>query len=145
MAEAELEAKKQELIKGQSGARVEDVAAQEAAIKGLKSTLQSLNDTLSDATLRAPFDGIIATRNVENFSNIQAKEAIATLQAISTPNLVFDVPALARVGDNNIDLKVVLDSIPGREFIAERNEFSTQADAATQLSGTSDTFVVYTY
>jgi len=135
VAEAELKAKNQALIKGQSGARVEDVAAQEAAIKGLKSNLQSLNDNLSDATLRAPFDGIIAVRKVENFSNIQAKEAVATLQAISTPNLVFDVPAsdiptLAKAKD--IDLKVVLDSIPGREFVAKSSEFSTQADAATQ-------------
>jgi len=140
VAEAELEAKKQELIKGQSGARIEDVAAQEAAIKGLKSNLQSLNDNLSDATLRAPFDGVIAVRKVENFSNIQAKEAVATLQAISTPNLVFDVPAsdiptLARASlakGEHLDSIVVLDSIPGREFAAEMSEFSTQADAATQ-------------
>jgi len=135
VAQAELEAKNQELIKEKSGARVEDVAAQEAAIKGLKSTLQSLNDNLSDATLRAPFDGIIATRNVENFSNIQAKEAIATLQELSTPNLVFDIPAsdiptLAKAEHPN--LKAVLDSIPGREFKAERSEFSTKADPATQ-------------
>ncbi len=135
VAEAELEAKKQELIKGKSGARVEDVAAQEAAIKGLKSTLKSLNDSLSDATLRAPFDGVIAVRKVENFSNIQAKEAVATLQTISTPNLMFDIPASdipTLAGAKDIDLKVVLDSISDREFIAESSEFSTQADAATQ-------------
>ena len=135
VAEAELEAKKQELIKGKAGARAEDVAAQEAAIKGLESNLQSLNDNLSDATLRAPFDGIIATRKVENFSNIQAKESIATLQALSTPNLIFDVPGpdvavLAKIPE--LDLKVILDSIPGREFVAKRSEFSTQADSATQ-------------
>ena len=135
VAEAELEAKKQELIKGKAGARAEDVAAQEAVIKGLQSNLKSLNDNLSDATLRAPFDGIIATRKVENFSNIQAKESIATLQALSTPNLIFDVPGpdvavFAKI--ETLGLKVILDSIPGREFVAKRSEFSTQADAATQ-------------
>jgi len=41
-----------------------------------------------------------------------------------------DVPTLAKA--KNLTLKVKLDSIPGREFEAERSEFSTQADAATQ-------------
>jgi RND family efflux transporter MFP subunit len=101
----------------------------------LKSQLRSLNDKLSDATLRAPFDGIIAARKVENFSNIQAKETVATLQNHSSPNLTFDVPGpdvykLAKVKE--LDLKVMLDSIPDHEFEATRGEFSTQADAATQ-------------
>ncbi len=135
VAEAGLKAKEQELIKGQAGARQEDVIAQEAVIRGLKSQLKSLNDKLSDATLRVPFDGIIAIRKVENFSNIQAEEAIATLQNLSSPNLTFDVPGpdvykIAKIKE--LDVKVVLDSIPGREFETTRGEFSTQADAATQ-------------
>lgn len=135
VAEAELKAKEQELIKGQAGARREDVATQEAVIRGLKSQLKALNDRLSDATLRAPFDGIIATRKVENFSNIQANETVATLQDISSPNLTFDVPGpdvykFAQFKERG--LKVLLDSISGREFEATISEFSTQADAATQ-------------
>lgn len=135
VAEAELEAKKQELAKGTAGARAEDVAAQEAVIKGLRSNLQSLKDSLSDATLRAPFSGIIASRKVENFANVQAKEPIATLQALASPNLTFDIPAadispLAKAKE--LDLSVRLDSIPGQTFKAQRKEFSTQADSSTQ-------------
>ncbi|MCZ6774080.1 MAG: efflux RND transporter periplasmic adaptor subunit [Proteobacteria bacterium] len=135
VAEAELKAREQELIKGQAGARQEDVVTQEAVIRGLKSRLRSLHDKLSDATLRVPFDGIIAARKVENFSNVQAKEAVATLQNLSSPNLAFDVPGpdvykFAKI--KKLDLKVVLDSIPDHEFEATRGEFSTQADAATQ-------------
>jgi len=135
VTEAELEAKKQELAKGTAGARAEDVAAQEAVIKGLRSNLQSLKDSLSDATLRAPFSGIIASRKVENFANVQAKEPIATLQALASPNLTFDIPAadispLAKAKE--LDLSVRLDSIPGQTFKAQRKEFSTQADSSTQ-------------
>ena len=135
VAEAELEAKNQELIKGKAGARAEDVAAQEAAVRGLRSNLQSLNDNLADATLRAPFDGIIATRAVDNFANVQAKEPVVRLQALTTPNLAFDVPAadvppFAKA--EKLELSVVLDSLPGTTFEAQRSEFSTQADAATQ-------------
>lgn len=135
VAEAELEAKRQELAKGTAGARAEEVAGQEAVIKGLKSNLKSLQDNLADATLRAPFDGIIATRAVENFANVQAKEPIVRLQALATPNLTFDIPAadvppFAKA--EQLDLSVVLDSLPGTVFEAKRGEFSTQADASTQ-------------
>ena len=135
VAEAQLEAKKQELIKGKAGARAEDVAAQEAAIRGLKSNLQSLNDNLADATLRAPFDGVVATRAVDNFANIQAKEPIVRLQALTTPNLTFDIPAAdvpSFAKAKKIELSVTLDSLPGTVFIAQRREFSTQADPSTQ-------------
>lgn len=135
VAEATLEAKKQVLVKGQSGARKEDLAAQEAVIQGVESQLDSANDNLSDATLRAPFDGIIATRKVENFSNIQSKETVATLQNIKALDATFDVPApdVAKLAAlENLDLKITLESIPNQKFNAVRNEFSTQADTATQ-------------
>ena len=135
VVEAELEAKKQELKKGQSGARAEDVAAQKAVIKGLKSNLQSLNDNLSDTTLTAPFDGIIATRSVDNFSNIQAKETVATLQNLASPKLQFDVPAPDVVVLAKIEKRVLmveLDGLSGQTFAATGNEFSTKADSATQ-------------
>ena len=135
VAEATLEAKQQAFLKGKAGARKEDLAAQQAAIDGVQSQLESAKDNLSDATLRAPFDGIIAIRKVENFSNIQAKEAVASLQNIKVLDAVFDVPApdVATLGKiREFDLKIVMESIPGKVFEARRGEFSTQADTATQ-------------
>lgn len=135
VVEAELEVKKQELIKGKAGARTEEVTAKEAAIRGIRSNLQSLNDNLSDTTLRAPFDGIIATRNVDNFSNIQAKETVVTLQNLATPRIQFDIPApdvviLATIKKRI--LTVVLDGLTAQTFDATENEFSTKADPTTQ-------------
>lgn len=135
VAQATLEAKQQALIKGQAGARKEDLATQQAVIDGVKSQLESAKDNLSDATLRAPFDGIIATRKVDNFSNIQAKDTVAILQNIKVLNATFNVPApdVARLAKfKKLDLNISLESIPGKTFSAERNEFSTQADTATQ-------------
>lgn len=135
VAQATLKAKQQALIKGQVGARKEDLAAQAAVINGVLSQLETAKDNLSDATLRAPFDGIIATRKVDNFSNIQAKDAVAILQNIKTLDATFDVPApdVARLAKiKNLDLQFTLESIPDRTFKARHKEFSTQADAATQ-------------
>ena len=135
VADAEVKAQQQELAKGQSGARVEDVSAQEAAMAGIRSQIASAQDTLNDTVLRAPFAGVIADRKVENFANIQAKEAIATLQSEAGLELTFDVPGpdvtiLAR--DPDPDGRAVLDGVPNREFETELVEFSSQPDPATQ-------------
>jgi len=114
VAKANLDARKQELIKGKAGGRKEDVSAQLANIEGLKSQLKNLQETLKDATLRAPFNGIISTHSVENFSNIQAKETIATIHKASEE--VFNIPApdvvVLSPERENIILAVSLDSFP---------------------------------
>ncbi len=137
VAQANLNAKQQELLKGKAGGRKEDVSAQQAAIQGLRTQLKSLQDALEDATLRAPFDGMITSRKVDNFNNIQANAPIATIQRESSGvDLVFSIPApdvvlLAPLRDK-LKVVAVLDSFPGQVFAAERREFSREADATTQ-------------
>ena len=92
VAEAALEARRQNLIKGRVGARSEEVAAQEAVIDGLELAISTARANVADAGLRAPFGGIIARRLVENFANVQAKEPIAVLQKLEPLSLSFDVP-----------------------------------------------------
>ena len=135
VAEADLHARQEELKKGQAGARAEDVEAQEAAIRGLEAQLTTARDNLTDTTLRAPFDGIIAKREVENFANIQVQEPIALLQKLETLELVFDVPGpdVAKFAvAKDVSTAAIFDALPGQEFEARLVEFSTQADSATQ-------------
>ena len=135
VAKAALNAKTQELIKGRSGAREEEVAVQQATIDGLELSVATARAALEDAGLRAPFGGIIARRLVENFANVQAKEPIAILQKLDKLTLSFDVPGpdVAKLaGRRPLSVTARLDGLPGREFVAELVEFSTQADAATQ-------------
>ncbi len=135
VAEANLRTAKEELAKGEAGARSEDVEAQEAVIQGLDAQLENARKNLSDATLRAPFGGIIARRDVENFTSVQAKAPIALLQQIDTVELVFDVPGpdVSKFADaEDLAIFVEIDSRPGERFDAELIEFSTQADQSTQ-------------
>ncbi len=135
VATAELEAKKQELIKGEAGSRAEEVEAQEATIRELQSQLATAKDSLSDATLLAPFDGIIAKREVDNFANVQAKETVAVLQELRMLDLVFDIPGpdvLEFSRREDVVTIATMDGIPNREFPATLVEFSTEADPATQ-------------
>lgn len=135
VAEAQLESARQELIKGETGGRKEEVAAQIAAIKGIEANLNVAKDNLANATLRAPFDGIIAQRDVDNFANIQAKQTIVVLQKLDKLELAFDIPGpdVARTDRSNPPaIKVRLDAIKGQEYDAELAEFNTIANSATQ-------------
>lgn len=135
VAEAQLEAARQELIKGESGARQEEVAAQIAAIKGIEANLNIARDQLSYATLRAPFDGIIARRDVDNFANVQAKQTIAILQKLDRLELSFDIPGpdVAKASrDQAPNITVQLDAVSDKSFDAELVEFTTLADSSTQ-------------
>ena len=49
-------------------------------------------DTLADTYLKAPFDGVIAKRYVENFEDVQAKQPIVSVQDISEVGILVDVP-----------------------------------------------------
>jgi multidrug efflux system membrane fusion protein len=135
VAEAELRAKLEELSIGRAGGRAEEVEAAEAAIRGLDTQIKTAKDNLADATLRAPFDGTIAQRNIENFTNIQAGQDIVLLQALTTVVMEFDVPGTDVVkfsGSNEVEAKVAIDALPGTSLDARLVEFSTVADASTQ-------------
>lgn len=137
VAQADLRARQEDLSLAKEGTRPEDIAAAEAALRGLQAQLKSVEDNISYATLTAPFDGIIARRDVENFINIQAGQSVALLQALAVIHVTFDVPApdvtaLTANGPESIVNKVTLDAIPGQVFDSEIVEFSVQADSATQ-------------
>ncbi len=137
VAQANLTAQQEQLRIGQVGGRAEDIVASEAALKGLETQLKVAEDNLADATLRAPFDGVIARRDVENFSNVQTGQSIALLQALDVVHLAFDIPGpdvttLTRQGPERISNKASFDALPGTTFEAEVVEFSLQADSTTQ-------------
>lgn len=56
---------RKELEKGQAGSRVEDIKAAEAEIRGLEASLAAAKNSLDDTTLRAPYDGVITTKLIE--------------------------------------------------------------------------------
>lgn len=137
VAEANLRAQQEQLRIGRVGGRPEDIAASEAAIRGIDAQIKVAQDALSDTTLIAPFDGIIARRDIENFSNVQAGQTIVLLQGLDVVHLAFDIPGpdvtvLTRNGPDQISNTASFDALPGQEFPTEVVEFSVQADSATQ-------------
>ncbi len=97
--------------------------------------LQDARNALCDTTLRAPFDGIIAKRYVENYYKVKAKEPIVYLQDISKIEVLIDVPELSMAAlreKSSVNIAAAFESIPGKKFPLEVKEYSTEADPATQ-------------
>jgi membrane fusion protein, multidrug efflux system len=79
----------------------------------------------------------VARRDIDNFTNIRAGDAIILLQKLSTIDLAFDIPGAdvlmwTALNFENLDIKVELTGSNLQLTASELVEFSTQADAGTQ-------------
>lgn len=137
VAQANLRAQEEQLRIGQIGGRPEEIAAAEAVLRGMEAQVTAAGDSVEDTVLTAPFDGIIARRDIENFTNVQAGQNIVLLQGLDVVHLAFDIPGpdvveFTRLGVDQVRAKAVFSSLPDQTFDAELIEFSVQADSATQ-------------
>lgn len=100
---------------------------------------------VDDTYLRAPFEGEIGMRYVDNFQDVQAKEAVLHLQDVSRLKIVIDVPEniriLARETEKTGEGKpakssngayVVFEDLPGQKYPLEYYEDEQTADPRTR-------------
>ncbi len=97
---------------------------------------------LEDTELRAPYDGVVSAKLVKDFRNVQAKEQVVIFEddtflkiAVALPEIDYAriTPGLTLEERNaHADLKVVVSSIPGREFPARITEIANIADPVTR-------------
>ena len=115
-------------------ARQEDIEAQEARVRTLEGNLVEANIQLEDATLRAPYDGVIARRFVEERQNIRAKKPVVRFQDVEEVDIVVDVPETVmdiRAADI-VQTAAQFSGAPGLEFPVRVKEIAQVADPATQ-------------
>lgn len=131
----DLEAARQVLEEG-SIAREEDILAQEAQVRALEGRVVEADIQLRDSTLRAPYDGVIAQRFVEQGQTIQAKEPVVRFQDVEEIEIVVDVPESVMTTDiRTADIVQMLAEFTGgvgREFPVDIREVSKVADPVTQ-------------
>ena len=92
---------------------------------------------VEDTKLTAPFSGRVASRLVENFQDVQAKQPIVRLQDIEQLEIVVDIPESRAIRirdgkDEDVKIHAVFEASPGREFPLTVKEFSTEANPETQ-------------
>lgn len=135
VAREEYEAAKRTLELGAVG-RDEDIEAAEAAVRGLEGRVVEANLQLEDATLRAPFDGVIAQRFVEQGQSVQAKQPVVRFQDVDQVDISADVPETVMASDirraDIVSLVAELSGAPGLRFPVELREVAQVGDPVTQ-------------
>jgi len=131
-------ASKQELERAQRNFEV--AAAQE----------EKARKALEDTVLHALFDGTVARKRVDDYANVQAKQTVVTLQTGSALEIVVNMPeqdfARARIDvpieeiNRDLEVRVVLSSLPDRGFPARLKEFATVADPTTRTFAVTFSF-----
>lgn len=115
-----------ELEKALKGARHEDIQAMQARISSLEAGLDQARSSLEDAVLRAPFDGYVAEKYVDNHQNISAGQPIVLFQDISRLEVTVGLPEQLMVQKDMIkSIHVRLETFPGHYFPARIREVST--------------------
>ncbi len=115
----------------------EAVAQSQGRIKSLQASVDDAKNKLMYTWLRAPFTGLVAKRYVDNFQEVKPKQPIASLQDITSVEILVDVPenvmSLVRKGEKGRAKAVArFPTAPGKQFLLSIKEASTDADPATQ-------------
>lgn len=132
-AKANRNVAEQELKKARTGARSEDVQAAEAGIKRIKTDIQAAENALNDTRLKAPFDGYIGSKHVENYENVKAGDPIITLLDAASVEVRSAIPEDVLIRHNDIaSITCTLDAYPGRTFLAVVKELGRKTEQANQ-------------
>ena len=112
------------------------------SVEVAEAEIRIAEKAVEDTVLRAPFDGTIARRLVEDFQNVLAKEPVMILQDISKLEIEISVPERdMTAGTTNrtveeiterAEPKVEVSSLPGRSYTARVSELATTADPITR-------------
>jgi RND family efflux transporter MFP subunit len=143
--QAQYDAALQELKKGRAGARAEDIAAAEARIKQLEASIKAAAYALEDTVLKAPFDGIINQKLVENFEAVTPGAHVVSLLDFSTVDVRTDIPEeMVLKRKSFTELTVMLDAYPQQAFPASIKELGLKTDPANQSFPLTASLVVPT-
>jgi len=120
----------------------QDLDAKRRDFEVTRARVATVRKALEDATLRAPFAGTVAKKLVEDFANVQAKQAVVVLQDDSSLEVVISVPeqdwTRGRRGQSRAEVSarlqpvVIVTSIPQHRFPATIKEQARTADPVTR-------------
>ena len=75
-----------------NGTRIEQIQAQQAAVDRLSAEIKDLDITIAKSTLKSPYDGIVAARNLDEGTVIEAGQSILRLVENARPKVKIGVP-----------------------------------------------------
>ncbi|MGV3483303.1 MAG: efflux RND transporter periplasmic adaptor subunit [Planctomycetaceae bacterium] len=130
---AEVQSAKEALNIGMAGARPEDLEAKRAEIRALESAVTGAQNQLDDATLKAPFDGEVSARYVDNYQRVQAKQPIVRMVDVSEIEITVQIPeSLIGIIPKVKKVACRFDAVPGRDFMGTVTKIGGEASQTTR-------------
>jgi len=112
------------------------------AVEVAEAELRVSQKRLEDTELRAPFDGIMARKLVDDFANVNAKDPVLVFQDDSHLEIQVNIPERDVTGERRhetneevtarLEPEVVVTSLPDRSFPARVKEVTTETDPVTR-------------
>lgn len=120
-----------------------DLELKERNYKVFLAELETARKAVDDTVLKAPFDGVVARKLMEDFTNVQAKETVLILQDDSNLEIRVSIPERDLAGRSTgerdydeinarIQPVVTVSALPDRRFPARLTEIATAADPTTR-------------
>lgn len=114
----------------QNGTRIERVDAQQAAVDRLDAEIKDLDLTIAKSTIKAPFAGVVAARNLDEGTVVEAGSSVLRIVENARPEVKIGVPILAidkiQPGSNQ---KL---TIGGKEYDATVSSILPEVNPATR-------------
>jgi RND family efflux transporter MFP subunit len=111
----------------------QDVDDAQATFEGSDAQVRIAEKALEDTVLRARFPGTVAATYVENFQNVQAKQAILRVLDTSRIEMWINIPeSLISFAPYVQGIRVRFDVFPEREVPAEIQEVGNEASLTTR-------------
>ncbi len=112
------------------------------AVEVTEAELRVAQKAVEDTVLRAPFDGVMALKLVDDFANVSPNVPVLVFQDTSHLEIQINIPERDITGERRKETdeeitarlkpEVVVTAIPNRSFPARVKEFSTAADPVTR-------------
>ncbi len=110
-----------------------DLDAAEARAKQAEAAVAGLRAAIAKKTIRAPFDGRLAIRQVEVGQSVQPGTPIATIQSVDPIYADFWLPQQALTAlRNGQKIRMRTDTFPEATWDGEISTVNTEVDAATR-------------
>ena len=104
-----------------------------ANVDALSASVATAKDRLDYTYLKAPFDGVVVTKYVENFEDVGLKQAIMRIVDDTHIEMIINIPQdLISLVPRVKTVNVVFDSFPEHILIATVKEIGTEASATTR-------------
>jgi membrane fusion protein, multidrug efflux system len=125
-----------QLLEKATTARKEDIEAQEATVRGLDGRVADAELQLRDSAIRAPYDGVIAQRLVDEGQTITPGKPVVRFQSVGEVDIVVDVPEAIMTSNLHsgaiVGMQAEITGAPGRRYRVRIKEIAQVADPTTQ-------------